>query len=39
LPSTKQTLTFERNEKGLIISLPEKTSDELSYANVIKIFS
>src|SRR5204863_3201130 len=36
---TKQSLTFERNENGLIVSLPEKTSDELTYANVIKIFS
>ena len=36
---TKQSLTFERNENGLIVSLPEKTSDELTYANVIKILS
>jgi alpha-L-fucosidase len=36
---TKQSLTFERNENGLKVSLPEKTSDELNYANVIKIFS
>jgi alpha-L-fucosidase len=36
---TKQSLTFERNENGLIVSLPEKKSDELAYANVIKIFS
>ncbi|MDR3693205.1 alpha-L-fucosidase [Mucilaginibacter sp.] len=36
---TKQSLTFERNENGLTISLPEKTSDELACANVIKIFS
>lgn len=36
---TKQSLTFERNEKGLIVSLPQKISDELSYANVIKILS
>jgi alpha-L-fucosidase len=36
---TKQSLTFERNENGLAVSLPEKTSDELNYANVIKIFS
>jgi len=36
---TKQSLNFEKNEKGLIISLPEKPADELSYANVIKIFS
>jgi alpha-L-fucosidase len=35
---TKQSLTFERNENGLIVSLPEKTFDELSYANVIKVF-
>jgi alpha-L-fucosidase len=38
LPS-KQSLSFERNESGLIISLPEKPSDELSYANVVKIIS
>jgi alpha-L-fucosidase len=36
---TKQSLAFERNENGLLVSLPEKTSDELSYANVIRIFS
>ena len=36
---TKQSLTFERNENALMVSLPEKTSDELTYANVIKIFS
>jgi alpha-L-fucosidase len=36
---TKQALTFERNENGLIVSLPEKTADELTYANVIKILS
>ena len=36
---TKQSLTFERNENGLTVSLPEKKSDELTYANVIKIFS
>jgi alpha-L-fucosidase len=36
---TKQSLTFERNENGLVVSLPEKTSDELTYANVIKILS
>jgi alpha-L-fucosidase len=37
--STKQSLTFERNENGLIVFLPGKTSDELTFANVIKIFS
>jgi len=36
---TKQSLTFERNENGLIVSFPEKTSDKLTYANVIKILS
>jgi alpha-L-fucosidase len=36
---TKQSLNFERNENGLIISLPEKASDELTYANVIKVLS
>jgi alpha-L-fucosidase len=34
---TKQSLTFERTEQGLVVTLPGKTSDELSYANVIKI--
>jgi alpha-L-fucosidase len=37
--SSKQSLSFERNENGLIISLPEKPSDEFSYANVVKIVS
>jgi alpha-L-fucosidase len=36
---TKQSLNFERNESGLHISLPEKASDDLTYANAIKIFS
>lgn len=36
---TKESLTFERNEDGLIVSLPGRTSDELTYANVIKIIS
>jgi alpha-L-fucosidase len=36
---TKQSLAFERNENGLIISSPEKTSDESTYANVVRIFS
>jgi alpha-L-fucosidase len=36
---TKQSLSFERNENGLKISLPEKTSDDLNYANALKIFS
>ena len=31
--------TFERNEKGLTVSLAERTSDELTFANVIKILS
>jgi alpha-L-fucosidase len=34
---TKHSLAFERNENGLMISLPERTSDELTYANVVKI--
>ena len=38
LPS-KQSLSFEQNENGLTISLPEKPSDEFSYANVVKIIS
>lgn len=37
--STKQSLAFERNDKGLLITLPEKTSDELKYANVLQILS
>src|SRR5688500_16833589 len=36
---TKQSLTFERNENGLIVFLPEKASDELTYANVVRIIS
>ncbi len=36
---TRQSLSFERNETGLIISLPEKKSDEVTYANVIKVLS
>ena len=37
--STKQALSFERNENGLIVSLPGNTADQLNYANVIKILS
>ncbi|MGZ8523717.1 MAG: alpha-L-fucosidase [Chitinophagaceae bacterium] len=37
--STKQSLTFERNENGLIVSFPQKPSDELADANVIQIRS
>ena len=36
---TGQSLIFERTEKGLAVVLPEKKSDELAYANVIKILS
>jgi len=36
---TKQSLTFDRNENGLIVTLPEKISDDLTYTNVIKILS
>ena len=36
---TKQSLTFERNENGLVVSLPEKISDDLNYANAIRILS
>ena len=36
---TKQSLTFERNESGLVVTLPDRTSDELTYANVLKILS
>jgi len=39
LLSTRQPLTFERNENGLTVSLPEKGSDELTFANVLKILS
>lgn len=34
---TGQSLTFERTEKGLAVALPEKKSDVLAYANVIKV--
>jgi alpha-L-fucosidase len=37
--ATKQSLAFERNESGLIVYLPAKPSEELSYANVIKVLS
>ena len=36
---TKQSLVFERNDNALTVTLPEKTSDNLNYANVIKILS
>lgn len=36
---TRQSLTFERTDKELLVTLPEKTSDEPDYANVISIFS
>lgn len=36
---TNQILPFERNENGLIVDPPQKISDELTYANVIKILS
>ena len=36
---TKQSLTFERNENGLVLTLPENGSNELAYANVVKILS
>jgi len=36
---TKQSLTFEQNENDLVVTLPERASDELNYANVIKILS
>jgi alpha-L-fucosidase len=36
---TKQSLTFERTENGLTVSLPEKSSDEMTYATVIKVLS
>jgi alpha-L-fucosidase len=34
---TRQSLTFERTANGLVVTLPEKNSDELSYANAIKV--
>jgi len=37
--STKESLIFERNEAGLVVSFPEKKSDALAYANVIRILS
>jgi alpha-L-fucosidase len=36
---TGESLTFERSEDRLVVSLPEKRSDELTYANVIRIVS
>ena len=36
---TRQSLTFERTENALVVALPEKAADELTYANVIKILS
>jgi alpha-L-fucosidase len=36
---TGQSLGFQRTEKGLTVVLPEKTSDELNYANVIRVLS
>ena len=35
----KQPLVFERNENGLIVYLPGKPADGLTYANVIKVLS
>jgi alpha-L-fucosidase len=35
----KQPLVFERNENSLIVFLPGKPADGLSYANVIKVLS
>jgi alpha-L-fucosidase len=37
--ATKQSLAFERNDNALVVTLPEKNSDDLTYANVIKILS
>jgi alpha-L-fucosidase len=36
---TKQSLSFERTESGLTVSLPRTANDEILYANVIKILS
>ena len=36
---TKQSLSFERNENGLNVSLPAKTPVESTHTNVIKILS
>lgn len=36
---TKQSLSFERNENALVVSLPANVQAELNYANVVKIFS
>ena len=36
---TKQSLSFERNENGLVVSLPGNASGELNYASVIRILS
>jgi alpha-L-fucosidase len=34
---TKQSLNFERNENGLTVALPERPSDDLAFANVVKV--
>lgn len=34
---TGQSLSFERNETGLIVSLPAKAADGLDYANAIRV--
>lgn len=39
LLSSKQSLTFERNENGLVITLPERPSDDIAHTNVFKILS
>jgi alpha-L-fucosidase len=37
--ATKQSLSFERRENALAVMLPERTSDDLTYANVIKVLA
>lgn len=36
---TKQSLSFERTENALVVSLPANVPGELNFANVLKIFS
>ena len=36
---TKQSLSFTRDENGLLISLPDKAQDEIMYAKTIRIIS
>ena len=39
LVSAAKQVVFERTEKGLVVLMPGKTSDELWDANVVKVLS